>query len=557
MEFGDYLRVLRRWLWLIVVMVLVGTSATFVYRATRPPIYRASTTILIGNSVNNLDPQVNDIRAAEELAQTYAQLVKSYDIAQDTVNALGLSLNPARLQGKIRATILPSTSLLRLEVTFDDPILVASIANELANRLLQISPNLDETDQQQIQFIGTQISDLETEREGLRSQLDAVSSQIQSTSDLATLTELNNTRNALRDQIDQLSSNIVDLTQIVTGLQARTNSLEVVETARVPERPSGNNLIAVLIGAVASAGVAVLIAIVFEYLNDHYRTADEVTQMLKLSVFGVISTIEENRREGYQPRLIINQPAFSRVVEEYNTLRANLLFSMEESGQKIFLLTSTAPGEGKSLTSVNLALSLAQTGKRVWLIDADLRRPKVHRIFNLPNEVGLTSLLHAQPLKEGYQPIHLDLAIADDLNRAAQRTGVSGLRVITSGFVPNNPNEILGSLLMKRLVKAFQESPHVDVVIFDTPRCLIVSDSLVLSGSTNARALLVVDAKKTRRNAALRAKERFQSVGQSVVGVVLNRADLTQEGYYGNGYGSYYASDTIMKITEEQSKRLR
>ena len=541
MEFGDYLRVLRRWLWLIVVMVLVGTSATFVYRATRPPIYRASTTILIGNSVNNLDPQVNDIRAAEELAQTYAQLVKSYDIAQDTVNALGLSLNPARLQGKIRATILPSTSLLRLEVTFDDPILVASIANELANRLLQISPNLDETDQQQIQFIGTQISDLETEREGLRAQLDAVSSQIQSTSDLATLTELNNTRNALRDQINQLSSNIVDLTQIVTGLQARTNSLEVVETARVPERPSGNNLIAVL----------------FEYLNDHYRTADEVTQMLKLSVFGVISTIEENRREGYQPRLIINQPAFSRVVEEYNTLRANLLFSMEESGQKIFLLTSTAPGEGKSLTSVNLALSLAQTGKRVWLIDADLRRPKVHRIFNLPNEVGLTSLLHAQPLKEGYQPIHLDLALADDLNRAAQRTGVRGLRVITSGFVPNNPNEILGSLLMKRLVKAFQESPHVDVVIFDTPRCLIVSDSLVLSGSTNARALLVVDAKKTRRNAALRAKERFQSVGQSVVGVVLNRADLTQEGYYGNGYGSYYASDTIMKITEEQSKRLR
>jgi Mrp family chromosome partitioning ATPase len=200
-----------------------------------------------------------------------------------------------------------------------------------------------------------------------------------------------------------------------------------------------------------------------------------------------------------------------------------------------------------------LAVSLAQAGLRVLLIDADLRRPKIHEIFGLDNSMGLTSLLLADPTK-----VKSMMGTGDsddpgksntDLKRCLQDTKVPNLRVITSGFIPANPSEVLGSSLMQRWVDGFRASPNVDIVLIDTPPILVVADSALLAGTIKANVLMVIDANRTRRVGALKAKEQFQQIGIEILGVILNRINPRDEDYgYGYGYGYYYATPDVPTV---------
>src|SRR5262249_42437123 len=143
----------------------------------------------------------------------------------------------------------------------------------------------------------------------------------------------------------------------------------------------------------------------------------------------------------------------------------NLLFTTQ-SRKGVYVVTSPSPEEGKSVTTANLAVTMAQAGLQVLLIDADLRRPRIHEIFNLENKVGLTSLLFADPSKEVNQDNGLP-QMPSNLKHCLQETGIPKLRVITSGFIPSNPTEILGSVLMQRWIDTFRDSSNIDIVLID------------------------------------------------------------------------------------------
>jgi capsular exopolysaccharide synthesis family protein len=207
----------------------------------------------------------------------------------------------------------------------------------------------------------------------------------------------------------------------------------------------------------------------------------------------------------------------SPISEAYRTLRTNLSFSSLDDPIRTLVITSAAPNEGKSTTAANLAVTMAQGGKRTILVDCDLRHPTLHDLFNLPAEPGLTNLL----LEEGDQQLLHD-------------TEVEGLQLLTSGLLPHNPADLLGSLKIDQIIADLVSM--ADIVLFDAPPVIAVTDATVL-GSKVDGVLLVISAGKTRREHAARAKELLERANVRVIGAALTNApiDSSLGGYYDQG----------------------
>lgn len=204
----------------------------------------------------------------------------------------------------------------------------------------------------------------------------------------------------------------------------------------------------------------------------------------------------------------------SPAAEAYRTLRTNIQFSSLDRPVQTLLITSTAPDEGRSITSANLAITIAQAEQRVILVDCDLRRPELHTLFGVANERGLTSMILDQ--SDGPLPLH--------------STAVPGLSLITSGPLPPRPADLLGSRRMENLIARLRQ--EADMLIFDTPPVIVVTDAAVLAPRMDG-VLLVLKAGHTRRDRAREARRLLEKVKANIVGVVLNNAKL-ESGY------SYY-----------------
>lgn len=542
MELIQYLRLLKKWWWLIIILAFIGGGISFIINTGRPPIYEAQTTIAIGRFIESPNPDSSQIRTGIELAQTYAQLVKTFDVLQSTIDALNLSLNVDQLERLIGVRILTGTSLLVVQVTYTDPVLVADIANGLAEQLVRQSPsNLTPEEEAQISFANTQIEALNTQIRDSRLQLDLIDSQLQLATEQDDIERLTGQRNSIVDQINQATATLADFSNTIVTLQQRTNSIDIVEQARIPTSPSGSSILnSTILGGIVGIFLAVGLALSIEYLDETIRTTEEAAQILKLPVLSGIVRFGK-RRDAYSERLITQQTSMSPVAESYRTLRTNLLYQGGNGRKAIYLVTSPGPGEGKSVTVSNLAVTMAQAGLQVLLIDGDLRRPRLHEVFGLNNDIGLTTLLGAEPVSSN-RPERASSSLPFNLLDCLQFTTLPKLWVITSGFIPANPTEILSSVLLQRWIDTFRSSSDIDVVLIDTPPCLLAADSAVLAATAKAEVVLVVDCGKTRRGAAARAKEQFESLGIGIKGIVVNRVNPRDENhsygyYYGYGYG--------------------
>jgi non-specific protein-tyrosine kinase len=227
-------------------------------------------------------------------------------------------------------------------------------------------------------------------------------------------------------------------------------------------------------------------------------------------------TSGRGRKEFYQlAGLLYPRSSFA---EAYRTLRTNIEFASLDTPVRTLLVTSSAPGEGKTVTAANLAIVFAQSGRTVILVDADLRKPGVDSIFGLPNTRGLTDLLR-------HQSINVDAV--------ANATEQDNLRVVTTGPLPPNPAELLGSKRMQTVVQRLQQA--ADLVIFDSPPLLAVTDAAVM-GSFLEGTLLVIDAARGRRRLVRMGREALSRSGANTLGAVLNRVPAVTR----FGYGAYY-----------------
>jgi succinoglycan biosynthesis transport protein ExoP len=524
MEIRQYLAVIWKWLWLIVLSTAIAAIPTFMASRSAPPIYQTTTTIMVGQSIESPDPDSMDILTAQSLAETYVQLVRRQPILEGAINALGLDINWRALAGWVNVSLIQGTQLLEITVRGTDPQRVKAIADEIANQLIVQSPTAPERAQreQRRAFVEQQIADLEAKIKAAQEQIAELEQNLTTSFSARQIQDTQAQIQALEAQINAWRGNYASLLAFTE--RGPTNYLTIVEPAAVPTAPissrtHSNVLLAATVGLILAVGAAFFL----EYLDDTIKSPEDISQTLGLTTLGAITRIGGDT---YPDKLITMKHPRSIIAEAYRILRTNIQFSAIDKPLKSIVVSSPNPVEGKSVTIANLAVVMAQAGARVVIVDSDLRRPVMHKIFNLPNTEGLTNvLLQDRPLVDGY----------------LQSTEVENLQVLTTGPLPPNPSELLSSQTMTDLIGNLKE--EADVVLLDSPPSLPVTDAAVLSSKTDG-TLLVTDAGTTRRGAARRAKEDLMRVGANILGVVLNKFSVRgASSYYYYYYYYYYSRD--------------
>jgi len=322
-------------------------------------------------------------------------------------------------------------------------------------------------------------------------------------------------------------------------LAGKPNNISVVDYALTPDSPVGPNRTRTVIAAFfLSIGLGIGLALFFEYLDDTVHSTEEVERVLHLPALAVIPSVGSAARRRVLPgstalqkqngngtsnsELLMNVDGRSPLAEAYRHLRTSVLLSTAGRAPKSLLVTSSLPGEGKTTTAVNTAISLAQTGASVVIVDADMRRPRLQNIFDMHGQLGLSSILSSD-------------ASEADMLAMIRSDEESGLSVLTSGPIPPNPAELLGSDQMRRLLAALQAN-YTHVVV-DSPPVSSFTDGVLISTMVDG-VLLVVHGGKSSRHIVRRSKQLLHDVGAKIFGVVLNNVNLQSHDYY--YYQSYY-----------------
>lgn len=540
MELIAYLRLARRWLWLLVLATFLAGGAAYVSTSRQTNLYRSQTIISVGSSISSPNPGVAEINTGQELAHNYVVLAQTDVVLQGAIDAYDLPLTPSQLRASISVKIVPDTTFIEIQATHRDQILVVIIGNAVAEQLIFNSPsNLTPEQQTQIDLANEEITRLTKQLETLRERLAEVEIALQDEGDPVEFVRLNEQYNTLISQINGASANIALFSDTVARIQERTNALSIVEPARllgkVQRKTIQNTFLGAIVGFMLAAGAALLI----EYLDDAIRTPEEVRDILELPTLAMVPSFG-GKRDSYPDRLISYRQPSSHASEEYRTLRTNLMFSINGRSSTVFVVTSLGPGDGKTVTAANLAVAMASAGWRVLLVDADLRRPRLHDIFGVDNRQGLSTMLAMLPneLESGSESVH---DLPPNLQNCFQETEIPNLLLMPSGNLPLNPAEVLGSVSMGYWHQWLMSSPDIDMVIFDTPPVLVAADGLALASTLEAPVVLVIPAGKVRPGPASRAKERLTSLDIDVKGVVLNavsRRDRRDE--YAYDYYYYY-----------------
>lgn len=307
--------------------------------------------------------------------------------------------------------------------------------------------------------------------------------------------------------------------------QIQSVEVWVVEKAELPTHPVKPNkplniMLGLMVGLLGGVGIAFFL----EYLDNTIKSPDEAEEKLGVPVLGVISNIKE---VDSIEDLVLKEPA-SVFAEQHRTLRTAITLSSPGKSPKNILISSTGPEEGKTVTSVNLALSMAQSEYEVLLVDSDLRRPRIHKIFGLDNSKGLSTFLSG--------------ASDDDI---LLNGPVNNMKIIPAGPIPPNPSELLSSSVIKDFIGILNEK--FDIIIWDSPPLLTVSDSIILSNILDG-TILVVWAGRTTYEGALRSLKSMHDIKSHVLGIVINAFDAKKGDYYYHKYYKYYSSDDRSEV---------
>ncbi|HEV2916050.1 MAG TPA: polysaccharide biosynthesis tyrosine autokinase [Pyrinomonadaceae bacterium] len=525
----------------------------------------------------------SQIRNAEERLVNYAgnNQLTSLDASQNTVVERLTGLNRQLLEAENERKLAEAAYHAA-----QPPGAASALAEGgTRNQTMELEARLAELQRKRAQLLVRYTDDWPEVKE-LNQQIDVIEKQLRDVRGQAASTVLANLKlryeqalereNALRSSFDEqrgqtLTQNQAAINQriiqqeietnksLLEGLLQRSkendvvlagtpNNIRVVDYALAPEEPIGpRRLRSVLLALVFSLCLGVGFALFLEYLDDTIHSADDVEKMLRLPALAVIPTagLESRRRRRYLPsttaggntlqmrnnggagaggaaELLLGVDPRSSLAEAYRQLRTSILLSTAGRAPKTLLVTSSVPAEGKTTTAVNTAVCLAQTDARVLVIDADMRRPRLHEIFKMDNRRGLSTILSS------------DISEADMLCMIEQHEG-SGLSVLASGPVPPNPSELLGSDQMRRLLRAVEA--HYTHVVIDSPPIASFTDGVLISAMVDG-VLLVVHGGKSSRNIVRRSRQVLADVGARILGIVLNNVNVRADDYY--YYQRYY-----------------
>jgi capsular exopolysaccharide synthesis family protein len=510
----------------------------------------------------------SQIRSGEEQLVNYAQSheILSLDASQNTVVERLTGLNRVLLDAEnerhlaeaaYRATLLPGAAEATAEISDKSITEFKTKLAELKQKRSQLlltdtdeSPELKDVNQQ----IATLEKTLEETRGGAKK---VITVNLESNYRKALDRE-----KALRDSFNKQRAETVAQNQaainynilkqeietnkgLLDGLMQRSkendvsmagtpNNIHVVDYAAVPKSPIGpQRMQGVFLALVLALAFGVALSLFLDYLDDTIKNPSDIESGLRLPSLAIIPIAGRTTQRflpitralqrsgnGAAPELLINEHGPSAQAEAYKHLRTSILLSTPGRAPKTLLVTSSVPAEGKTTTAVNTATVLAQTGAKVLIIDADMRRPRLHQVFGLPNEGCLSAILSSE------------IEEADILSRINQYKD-SNIYLLSSGAIPPNPAELLGSSQMRRLLDIVSKTfTHI---VIDSPPIASFTDGVLIASLVDG-VILVVHGGKTSRQVVRRSRQTLNDIGAKIIGVVLNRAELTTHDYYNYRY---------------------
>jgi capsular exopolysaccharide synthesis family protein len=502
-----YIAVLRRRKWSIAVLTIaVGASALFVsFRET--PIYASESRVLV--------TPIGSASSASALGvpniETESRLIDSAAVADRVVRNLDLKGGPGVLLGNLAVGVEVGTEILDITYSDPDPVRAQRISQGFATAYLQFRRH------QARAQIRSQAGPIQAQIRLVRGHLAKLNME------LATPGLGASRRSTLSAQRDSLLARLGVLEQELESLvpPGQGQGGQIVQAAPLPTSPSSpnhvrNGILALVVGLALGVGVALL----RERLDDGLRGQDDLEERLQAPVLAVVPRVRAWRKRETTRLVTLESPKDS-ATEAFRALRTNLLFAASRDGLKTLMVVSPSPGEGKTTVSSNLAVVLAQAGKNVILVSADLRKPRIHRFFDVSNEEGITQVLDGERR----------------LSEVMKTTGVEHLTLVPSGPLPGSPGELLQSEPMKRLLLQLREA--ADFVIVDTAPVLVVADALGLVPLVDG-VVFVADASQTHRGAVEEARDQLLQVNARIIGAALNNFDPRKTAAYGNRYGYSY-----------------
>lgn len=558
LDLNEILNIIFKRLWLIGAMVVLGLAGAFVCNTFTRPVYEASTLLMINHeNAGKLDvSRFATFGSEEDYYRTQYQLLESRSLLEQVYNELNLKQyeqfagGVGALHKAIHIDPIPRSRLVKVKARSYDPQLAADISNTLSHDFVEdninnrISMGKDviraleskekSADEQEllnsmpqvvnsdfIKSLKKELSDLQRERAQLSAKYTSKHPEIISVEQQIT---------AVRGQINTETRRLVESIKIELSGQFSGNNVRIVDPAITPKGPIlPRKMINLLIGIVGGGILGVLLAFVLEFFDQSIKTSDDLDGKLGLAFLGMVP-FEKMKKQDSEYATLLKQGNFLKA-EGVRNIRAMLEFAQAEQPSAPFLITSAVQGEGKSNFSSNLAVAIAQTGKKVLLIDGDLRRSRLHKVFKLSIDKGMSNFWDGNKKKSDY---------AANIQKVAD---VPNLFVLTSGVRPPNPTELLGTPKVSDFLKWAQE--NYDQIIVDCPALLPVADTL-LWGRYIPRTIFVVRYGKTNAKLAKTAVEKLKKAGVKMLGGVIGcyQAEGLSYGKYGY-YKSYryYASD--------------
>jgi capsular exopolysaccharide synthesis family protein len=504
MELNKYIFPIRKWWWLVVASTLIAAIFSSLSVLRQPTLYQARTTLMIGTTINDPNPSSNELILGQQLAAAYADLANREIVLSATKKALGTEQLPEYF-----ARALPTTQLIEITVNDTNPERAQIVANELATQLIRLSPISDQSGERERQeFVDERLNNLEVQINETEAEIERLQEELANTFSAQQINDIQDQIFSLQSKLNTMENNYGLL--LANSQQGAVNTLTIIAAAELPTNPIRSTKgLTILLAAVVGFVLAVCEAYLLEYLDDTLKSPDAVMGLFSAPIIGHIFEQADGTNAS---RLYDEENSNHPLTEPFRALRTVIDFAERDQPLKTLLVTSPDVGDGKTSVAVNLALSMAQRDKKVFLLDADLRKPKIHKLFNLANDKGLADLVFARAA----------------FNWGVDAKKVRNVSVLTAGNMPPDPAGLLSSEKMDLFLSKLEEV--ADVVIIDGPP-FFVTDAMILASKVDG-VLVVVRPGHTRKSLAKAAMEQIKLVGARVVGVVLNRIPLRGADFY-------------------------